>query len=361
MLSLNNNNTMKRNAISDINTCVQVDVTVPVHNASETIRETVESALNQWIPKTLNGSLPSEEGIDCLSNIDIDVAVCCHDDGSMDESLKMLEEMSVQQKSDETKAASTSPPVGASRRIRTRLLIGTNADGVARGAGHARNRATELRAHDDGPSCTPTPPPLSCLCLLDSDDTMHPFRIAEQLNAMTSIPEGDDNRRERTLTGCAFDRTPAGSTWHCSEWANGLSDERLLLERHREATLLQPTWFLSRTRFEELGGHIEAPHPNTCTAEKKFSEKHSSGKNEDCERRSSNEEGSSRRHRLIHAKHDTPHTLRLAEDLRFFHEHLRASGGLLKLHRTSQPLVTCRHRAGQSQSSSTPRKLLLNL
>lgn len=362
MLSLNNHNTMKRNAISDIKTCVQVDVIVPVHNASETIRETVESALNQWIPKTLNGSSPSEEGIDCLSNIDIDVAVCCHDDGSTDHSLKILEQMSsMQQKSDDTKAASTSPPVGASRRIRTRLLIGTNADGVARGAGYARNRATELRARNDGPSSTPTPPPLSYLCLLDSDDIMHPFRIAEQLNAMLTIPEEDGNRRERTLIGCTFDRIPAGSTWHYSEWANGLSDERLLLERYREVTLLQPTWFLSRTRFEELGGYVEAPHPNTCTAEKKFSEKDNSGKDEDCEHRSSNEEGSSRRYRLIHAKHDTPHTLRLAEDLRFFHEHLRDSGGLLKLHRTSQPLVTYRHRAGQSQSSSTPRKLLLNL
>lgn len=356
VLLLNNHITMKRNEISDNNTCVQVDVIVPVHNASETIRETVESALNQWIPTTLNGSSPSVEGIDCLSNIDIDVAVCCRDDGSTDDSLKILEEM--QQSSDETIAASTSPPVGASRRVRTRLLIGTNADGVARGAGYARNRATELRARNDGPSCTPSPPASSYLCLLDSDDIMHPFRIAEQLSAMLSIPEGDNNRRERTLMGCTFDRIPAGSTWHYSEWANGLSDERLLLERYREVTLLQPTWFLSRTRFEELGGYVEAPHPNTVKGN--APEEGYSGKDEDCKHRSSNDEGSSRRYRLIHAKHDTYHTLRLAEDLRFFHEHLRASG-LLKLHRTTQPLVTYRHRAGQSQSSSTPRKLLLNL
>ena len=343
----------------DNSTRVQVDVIVPVHNASKTTRETVESALNQWIPTTLNGSPPSEEGIDCLCNIDIDVAVCCHDDGSTDDSLKILEEMSsMQQKRDETKSASTSPPVGASRRIRTRLLIGTNVDGVARGAGYARNRATELRARKDGPSSTPSPPPSSYLCLLDSDDIMHPFRIAEQLRAMLSIPEGDDNRRERTLMGCTFDRIPAGSTWHYSDWANGLSDERLLLERYREVTLLQPTWFLSRTRFEELGGYVEAPHPHAF--EKNVLDKDYPGKDEDCKQKLSKEEGSSRRYRLIHAKHDTPHTLRLAEDLRFFHEHLRASG-LLKLHRTSQTLVTYRHRAGQSQSSSTPRKLLLNL
>lgn len=353
---------MKRNTNSDSNKCIHVDVIVPVHNASETIGETVESALNQWIPTTLKGSSPSEESIDCLSNIDVDVAVCCHDDGSTDDSLKILEEIeresSMQHESDETKAASTSPPVGASRRIRTRLLIGTNADGVARGAGYARNRATELRARNGGSSSTPSPPSSSYLCLLDSDDIMHPFRIAEQLSAMLSIPGGDDNRRERTLMGCTFDRIPAGSTWHYSEWANGLSDERLLLERYREVTLLQPTWFLSRSRFEELGGYVEAPHPNA--AEENEQEEVQAEKDDDFKHKSSNEEGSSRRYRLIHAKHDTPHTLRLAEDLRFFHEHLCASG-LLKLHRANQPLVTYRHRAGQSQSSSTPRKLLLNL
>ena len=53
-------------------------------------------------------------------------------------------------------------------------------------------------------------------------------------------------------------------------------------------------------------------------------------------------------------------TLRLAEDSRFFYAHLRA-GGKLRLHRTSTPLVSYRHRLGMSQSSSTPRKLLLRL
>jgi glycosyltransferase involved in cell wall biosynthesis len=351
---------MKQNATCDGNTCVHVDVIVPVHNASKTIRETVESALHQWIPTKFNSS---EESNDCLSKIDIDVAVCCHDDGSTDGSLKILEQIQrdlSKQKSDEIKAASTPqppPPEGASRRIRTRLLVGTNADGVARGAGYARNRAAELRARNNYPSPTPTTPS-SYLCLLDSDDIMHPFRIAEQLGVMLSIPE-DGDRRERTLMGCTFDRIPPGSTWHYAEWANGLSDERLLLERYREVTLLQPTWFLSRMRFEKLGGYVEAPHPSS--VDKYASEDDETGKNKDYKKRvSSNNEGSGRRYRLIHAQYDTPQTLRLAEDLRFFHEHLRASG-LLRLHRTIQPLVTYRHRAGQSQSSSTPRKLLLNL
>lgn len=63
---------------------------------------------------------------------------------------------------------------------------------------------------------------------------------------------------------------------------------------------------------------------------------------------------------VIHKTYDTPQSLRLAEDLRFFHSHLMANG-LLRLHRTEQPLVTYRHVAGMSQSSQTPRKLLVQL
>jgi len=62
--------------------------------------------------------------------------------------------------------------------------------------------------------------------------------------------------------------------------------------------------------------------------------------------------------RLVHM-HETVETLRLAEDLRFFHDHL-IRGGKVKLHRTPEPLVTYRH-TGNSQSFRTSRKLLLQL
>jgi hypothetical protein len=52
--------------------------------------------------------------------------------------------------------------------------------------------------------------------------------------------------------------------------------------------------------------------------------------------------------------------LRVAEDLRFFHQHLSTMGKLLLL-RTAVPMVIYRHRPGQSQSSQTSRKLLLHL
>ena len=53
-------------------------------------------------------------------------------------------------------------------------------------------------------------------------------------------------------------------------------------------------------------------------------------------------------------------TLRVAEDTRLWFAHLQASGKL-HLHRTQSPLVSYRHRPGMSQSSNTPRKLLLRL
>ena len=53
-------------------------------------------------------------------------------------------------------------------------------------------------------------------------------------------------------------------------------------------------------------------------------------------------------------------TLRVAEDTRLWFAHLQMSGKL-HLHRTQSPLVSYRHRPGMSQSSNTPRKLLLRL
>jgi hypothetical protein len=72
---------------------------------------------------------------------------------------------------------------------------------------------------------------------------------------------------------------------------------------------------------------------------------------------------------LIHPKFDTLSSLRLVEDLRFFHSHLE-SNGTLRVHRTALatnmegglPLVTYRHvENDQSQSFRTSRKLLLQL
>jgi hypothetical protein len=163
---------------------------------------------------------------------------------------------------------------------------------------------------------------------------------------MLSLPEDD---RHRVILGCTFDRDPYDSTWHYAEWANGLTDDRLMLERYREVTVLQPTWMMTKARFQSLGGYVQAPHhPNDTSNDIS------------CLTTNDHFDSGDGTLRMIHDTYDTPQSLRLAEDLRFFHSHLYANG-LLRLHRTKTPLVTYRHRAGMSQSSQTPRKLLLHL
>ena len=290
---------------------VLVDIIIPVHNASSTLAATVRSALHQRIPPHL---LPK------LEEYSLEINVCCYDDGSIDRSWSILQDLCQQ--------------FALSKReenvIPSNLLIAQGEGGIGRGAGFARNRAVELQSQDSDHHY---------LCLLDSDDTMHPYRVAEQTVCILDLPLDE---RGRTLLGCRFDRDPPDSTWHYSHWANNLTDEQVLLERFREVTILQPTWFLCRNLFESLGGYVEAP-PLGSSAEDvaTFIKK---------ERTENN--------RLVHM-HETVETLRLAEDLRFFHDHLNR-GGTVKLHRTAESLVTYRH-TGNSQCFRTSRKLLLQL
>lgn len=329
---------------------ITVDILVPVHNAAETIEETLKSAMTQCIPLFLlnpiviAGEGGNSEVIDSysrhpLANIFIDVAVCCQDDGSADSSLEILRNLELEY--------SRVCKADARSNISTKLLIGTNEDNVSLGAGAARNRAASLREKVECNSncCEQTAisqqsPKIDCdyfVCMLDSDDVMHPHRIAHQISVMLALSPLE---RNRLLLGSTFERIPTDSTWHYTKWANSLTDERLVLERFREVTIIQPTWMMSKSRFEYLLGYIEA------------------------DERFVNAENSSV-YRLIQ-HNDTKQTLRLAEDIRFFHAHLSegedmSRKGKLKLIRTKSPLMKYRHRAGCSQSSSTPRKLLLQL
>jgi len=180
---------------------------------------------------------------------------------------------------------------------------------------------------------------------------------------MLALPS--DDARHLTLLGCQFDRDPPDSTWHYAHWANHLlTPDRLSLEQFREITLLQPTWMLSRSRFDQLGGYIEAPAPKPTTfdaAAATTAANESALEEEDMKHEDTNSGNDWRIYKLIHPVHDTVQTLRLAEDLRFFYAHLHAHGRLQRMASSIGPLVTYRHRAGMSQSSSTSRKLLLQL
>ena len=274
---------------------IYVDIIVPAHNASSTIEATIESAMQA------QAILPPH----------FDVAICCYNDGSTDDTHEKL-----------TRLQESHP--------QWRLL--TDRGKVSRGAGFARNRAATMRElqHQDR----------HFLCLLDSDDIMHPQRIMEQVakHMMGLSPK----QRHQTILGCQFDRDPPDSTWHYAEWANGLSDERIMLERYRELTIIQPTWVMTKYRFQQLGGYVEAPIDSNgldLSSHKLFVHNQL---------------------RLVHTTFETPHTMRLAEDLRFMYAHLYANGKLA-LHRTSHRLLTYRHIPGMSQSSQTPRKLILYL
>ena len=306
---------------------ILVDVIIPVHNAELTLREAVESALNQTIPQHLLATFLDTKLI---------LSVCCYDDGSTDNGWRLLKQLEEQH----SQHVEVQSEYDTSAKISSNLFIQSSSDGIARGAGFARNRAVEIRECMGDTNDATISSGEHFLCLLDSDDTMHPTRVAEQVSTMMSL---SDDERYRTLLGCKFDRDPPDSTWHYAKWANGLSDERLMLERFREVTVIQPTWFLCRSRWQKLGGYVEAPP---------------SANNHDTSKQSSNRIYSSF---LIHPDHDTPETIKLADDLRFFHSHLH-SGGLLRLHRSEKevPLVTYRH-SGSSQSFRTSRKLLLQL
>ncbi|KAL7452905.1 hypothetical protein ACHAWC_004620 [Mediolabrus comicus] len=338
-------------------TVVKVDVIIAVHNAEETVEETVKSALHQEIPAhlLLDDSIKKCRGITSLSDVKFDVAVCCYNDASSDRSLEILHAL----KKEHENSKSLSSHEG-SKLISTTLLIGTDPEGSSsRGAGYARNQAVKLRdlnriSTTDGSDSSKNS--FHFLCILDSDDIMHNTRIAEQTSAMLSLGYQDGSKTlcgkhlsENALMGCQFDRIPNDSTWHYATWANSLTDERVVLEKFRECTLLQPTWFLSKSWFDSLGGWLEAPTTDEEMNKLKNTNSY---------------------YRLIHkseiieaagSKVISP-TLRLAEDTRLFYAHIRA-GGTLHLHRTatSTPLVSYRHRAGMSQSSSTPRKLLMKL
>ncbi len=339
---------------------IEVDVIIPVHNASSTVEETVLSALNQEIP-----SSPSQLLQSFLQKHVVSTTVCCYDDGSTDDSLQILREI---ESSRSAKDVVTSALDGM---IPSKLLIGSGDTKVGRGAGYARNRAIELnnaplrdKTNTNGEGSNSTGKSgsteddnrLKFLCLLDSDDIMHKHRIIEQTLFM--MYRVDKESRDRTILGGTFDRDPPDSTWHYSSWANNLTEERLILERYREITILQPTWFMQLAVWSNVGGYIEAPPLGSSdTASDVLSQYVASGLS------------SSNASYLIHPKYDSLSSLKLAEDLRFFHSHLQLNG-CLRVHRTALatsgkevlPLVTYRHvENAQSQSFRTSRKLLLQL
>ena len=77
---------------------------------------------------------------------------------------------------------------------------------------------------------------------------MRPQRVAALRRAAETQPDA-----KNTLFGSRFSRHPPDATERYAAWANSLSSERLHLERFRECTLIQPTWFFHRALWKNAG------------------------------------------------------------------------------------------------------------
>ena len=243
---------MNKQSSSAETTLIKVDVIIAVYNAETTIEETVRSAMHQIVPDHLIHRLLCL--CDAPSNtVHFDICICCYNDASTDGSFNLLESM-MDDKEHVWNYQSNGESSKRTLSMQMKLLIGSAPTGTSsRGAGYARNQAVKLRdnyeqqhnlkaKHSEGnkEGASQNTNEHYFLCILDSDDIMHPTRIAEQTFAMLSLSENNDNnvRYEKTLMGCQFDRIPQDSTRHYTQWANSLEDERLYLEQFRECTLV---------------------------------------------------------------------------------------------------------------------------
>jgi glycosyltransferase involved in cell wall biosynthesis len=103
------------------------------------------------------------------------------------------------------------------------------------GAARARNAGIEQASYD-------------WILTQDADDTSRPQRVA-------ALRRAAENTRDakNTLFGSRFSRNPPNATERYAAWANALPSERLHLERFRECTLIQPTWFFHRDLWRNAG------------------------------------------------------------------------------------------------------------
>ena len=207
-LSLMKKSSALKNDKEQVSELPSVDIIIPAYNAETTIDDALSSAYFQSYPGPMH--------------------LIVYDDRSSDTTTAKVREF--------MERNCTKIVAGAPTRKVTLLSNRNLGNG---GAGFARDRCSN---HGSG----------SVLVLLDSDDIMMHTRVEVQVSALmaTSVPD-------KMIVGCRFYREPEGSTRHYTNWANSLTEERLYLEQYRELTILQPTWCLTRARFEELGGYGE--------------------------------------------------------------------------------------------------------
>ena len=184
--------------LAEATTVAGVTCVVPAFNASTTIDACLASLLAQ--------------------RTDLPIEVIVVDDGSEDGT-----SMKAQQWQD--------------RFARLQMSLRVIRQPVNGGAARARNAGIEQASYDWILTC-------------DADDTSRPQRVEALRRAAETQPDA-----KNTLFGSRFSRHPPDATERYAGWANTLTPERLFLERFRECTLVQPTWFFHRALWENAGGY----------------------------------------------------------------------------------------------------------
>ncbi|KAK0428301.1 hypothetical protein QR680_010718 [Steinernema hermaphroditum] len=93
------------------------------------------------------------------------------------------------------------------------------------------------------------------LCFCDADDVSFRNRIQTQVDRILSAAQP-----ELTICGSNFVRNDDRATVRYTKWANELLDSQLLTQRFTShgPTVVAPTWFLSRSLYNAVGGFNEA-------------------------------------------------------------------------------------------------------
>ena len=58
-------------------------------------------------------------------------------------------------------------------------------------------------------------------------------------------------------------RKPDNSMKHYTAWLNSLHDEDLMMYQYREVVVIQPTWMMTRSNYDRVGGYVERGQDNT--------------------------------------------------------------------------------------------------
>lgn len=215
-----------------------VSIIIPLHNASSTIEQLLDSIVCQ----------------DYAGPMEVSI----FDDHSSDDSLQKIAEWIVNRKDDISRKRIS---------FRVRFVQEFGSKGPL-GSGFGRNKAVMNTTGE-------------FLCLLDADDACLPNRISTQLahlqkiEAVCTISESQLMRARKIglqlehpliIVGGGFVRDPPESTASYTLWANAINEEELHLQSWRECTIIQPTWFMRKSTFLMVGGYDEYIPPALVTS-----------------------------------------------------------------------------------------------